>query len=1620
MGKLKLLGDVVEGGLNAIKAAKRTTNEQKAAEKYAAGAQYADPLEPATMRMSEALGNAGAEGKTLNFTEADRSRVFGSNRGGVGFSGLQHYSLPHKEANTVWGFGKKSVAEKKVKQNDPEKSLITTFVGSPTQHKSNSVVIGDAIKEFQKSVKQGDVPREQIMLMNKRLNEITDAKTGAKVFEDGFDLTDPSALSVANTFSRRAAVGDVMLGLGVKGPMSRLDFKKKFPNTKFVDGSNIENILKRETDPDLVNAGTYDVGNRLFVMDGKIIERPDLNEAFPSQVTGYDLGMKYQLVPPNKAMRDFYKARENRLDKNQKPSPVSYYDLARAEPSQFVDEDYLTFLQKEGYKKGGAVHDFDSQEASERVKARIEKYKGGGEVTHHWDEPHNVERFHRKMEMHKATGGLTLKPPTLRMAGGGMLGKGMAKLGKRLMADPTESAVTSARRGERTANEKGGNTIIKETGGNWLGGSVEQSLFELKRPDRATGGRKNPKESMAEMKATYPPDVLATMSPETKQYVELAMQDLNRKIALNDWVDSNLTKYVKKQMGTADDPVRKLAEEGIVHMPTEQVGINRYKAPAHREKYKGQQLGQSDAAKAWEDSADVAINPIQLRDVPESYREPWMDKASPDTKITHLSGNFETTGLGFDHILDVLRADVAEGRIRPEQLNKVSMEQAVRRTYEFDQEMARKSAEAQFKVTEGMPVKKEYPEGYKWVQLAPSKELPKGYSTLLDDVTGSYKVVDENGKEAFPRKPNNLGHINVPFFKTPDEAIADALKRDPRLADALKYEGETMGHCVGSYCPDVLEGKSRIFSLRDSKGEPHVTIETQPRSLSTWDDVTAAVGPEEAKKLWKEFDDIGGNNMSDVGQGFDMFIKQKGIQAPEKIVQIKGKGNAKPKEEYLPFVQDFVRGDNWSDVGDFKNTGLLQPYEVIGGETLKALKAKGIPIPKYLTKEEADELGKQAIRASDIPTIDEAAKLLPPAEGMANGGGILKYTTLRMGKGGLLGKGAKALAGAMKGAEVMPAVEREANLAKFLEPSKVSQRLYHGTTATEGGKGQEAIRRIKPSKEGALGSGVYMTPSTPHASSYTGIPNDEALEAMRLGGDYTKKMADQFMADRVTGRLREGQAGGNMLPVHAQIRNPLIIGKSGRNIDPAADALMSLGMDEASAIRLVERAFEEKGNIGKQIQARAQAQGYDGIMQYRGDDLSEVVSYNPNAVKSAIGNRGTYDINLPDLGKAKGGSILKHTTLRNRNTTQSQPNRFSDGGKSEMKATPRKKGYGVASDVLKGVHEFASKPFGYENPPVEFISELLGIPAASRVLDKLSYGEPITNAGKANVPLIPDDTFDAATALLGGLGTASKLAKPLAKGAKYLPKNLPVGLSIKSVGDGPFGAPSIIIPSKVGNVKEAARQSKGDYGARRVERAADEIPNLEKLYKEEALKEAFTGDNAKGLMTINPADFEKYAQELSKKTSVGPKAAELAKQGEIDKHTVPTDEYIKYLQQVGAFEHLPYLNLFKDEVGLPTKAKILGHEGRHRNRALADRGDTASLVQVNPRGDLREGMPRSTQEEFIEALKQELDSANRLVLPEVDGSYRRPPIKIPDIYAKGGPILKHTTLRNRRANQRVR
>jgi hypothetical protein len=795
--------------------------------------------------------------------------------------------------------------------------------------------------------------------------------------------------------------------------------------------------------------------------------------------------------------------------------------------------------------------------------------------------------------------------------------------------------------------------VVKGKGGNWIERTVEQSVKPLKSETIAgeTPAQRIPRHE----------ELLKdpTLTPESRQTVERMLGQERQRAALDNWIDRNLVNYIKKEMGTPEDPVRKLAEEGITHkadlvediwgqvslIPEKSTRVQRHMAG-----FPASGMGQSDLAKRWENLSDEAISsrtagdiqrtmeslPLaqeaerrfkdKQADVAKKFEEklknsgiysdkqmevlnqktpigdkaiilqdkeyetlqnewwningmvdrinyelgtknPWIMKLDPNTPL------YTTTygDLGFDHVVDVLREDLQTGRIRPEQLNKVSMEQAVKRAYEYDQEKVKEAARAAIQQQEGLPVVKEYPEGYKWLEL---------------------------------------------HNKT------DAKKTE----EALSYEGKTMGHCVGSYCPEVLEGKTQIFSLRDSKGEPHVTIEVVPKYIDPrdWffnqsDDVVDQIKKETSKQPTQQ-------EMADVIRRHPKY-QEDVANAPKNIVQIKGKGNQAPKEDYLPFVQDFVTSGNWSKINDVRNAGLRRYTDVFNDAEQRMIEALNLPVPDHhwLTGDQIQTLHNAIVPKGKRLKYDAYGNI--KGEGFAKGGLVSDTDTIKarlteqgmpedkafmqalklanevqMAKGGLAGlknlPAAAKAAKTVKPVEILSPEQSQANLQRLLEESAIKQRLFHGTTASEGGKGEEAIKTLKPSKEGALGSGAYLTPAPDYAGGYA-----------------------------------EG-AGGNVLPVYVQMKNPLILEGKG---DPMVEALIKLGMDQEKASRVVERAYENKGYIGKEVESRARAAGYDGLMQYRDGTLSEVVSYNPNAIKSAIGNRGTYDITSPELSKAKGG-----------------------------------------------------------------------------------------------------------------------------------------------------------------------------------------------------------------------------------------------------------------------------------------------------------------------------------------------------------------------------------------------
>jgi len=463
--------------------------------------------------------------------------------------------------------------------------------------------------------------------------------------------------------------------------------------------------------------------------------------------------------------------------------------------------------------------------------------------------------------------------------------------------------------------------VIKAPGGNWLSGSVEDALKGLKAPMRRP--------------ERVGPDVI------TDDIWNAYLKDSPDQ-ALNQFIDKQLTRYVKNDMATERDPIRALAEQGVLHVNPEQLNFR----PETHGKYleEGQTaVAKSPAAKAWEGSSDLKVFKNKAGDfvsgdswIPDTnatsntvQKNPWLVKVAPETDVHGVAEpRALPADLGFDHLIDELRNATNPNSglpqhllLDPASLNRVSVPQAVQRVADINAWREAQKAEANSKIANNAAtvLHKEYPDaatnpkGLRWVEL-------KAVERTSDNVPASMKAEYE---------------YQLSRGLTPDQALLE-IKRDighPELADALKYEGDTMGHCVGGYCGDVANGSSRIFSLRDAKGQPHVTIETAPS---------------------------GSNKVSDL---------QAGTPTDYNIIQIKGKANRKPNDEYLPFVQDFVKSGNWPDVGDLQNTGLVHKNQ------FPMINDTDVALPEGQT----------------YFTLDEIRKLRPDAnlpQGYADGGAV--------------------------------------------------------------------------------------------------------------------------------------------------------------------------------------------------------------------------------------------------------------------------------------------------------------------------------------------------------------------------------------------------------------------------------------------------------------------------------------------------------------------------------------------------------------------------------------------------------------------------------------------------------
>ena len=717
-------------------------------------------------------------------------------------------------------------------------------------------------------------------------------------------------------------------------------------------------------------------------------------------------------------------------------------------------------------------------------------------------------------------------------------GRGAEQVGRKL-----ESAMEPVVKG---ALERGGlpremimamgantqSNVIKPKGGNWIGGDVEKALDPLITKG-VISNREVPYgpefdaaivQRIADLKETASMPGYTGGAGRVAKMLEDDLQDAvsnqNRvkDAAINKWVQSNLTNYVKKEMGTPEDPVRKLAEQDISHLPQDLQNIEMTWTPEDLAKtrkrfgFPEEETATNPTAKMWEQMADEMIAPSRATEFGEKARQqnPWLEKLnSYDTVYETMRGMPQA--LKFDHIIDVLREDIAAGRIRPEQLNKVSMEQAVRRTYEYDQELARKMEAARQTSRAELPVYKEYPEGLKWVEL--------------------------NRPGDFAAESDAMGH-SVRGYEPP--------KGHPDWVEGSSDSGSS-SYGLGGW-EAIKSGDAKVYSLVDAKGEPHVTIEVGKERPTKAD---LEKQPQEVQdEFQRRFDNWVNNidyrpNPEETRRETELLFRNMNIPTSERINQIKGKQNAKPKDDYLPFVQDFVKGGNWSDIGDFKNTGLIRE----GGQIMTPA-------------EHADWLLKE-LGADTYNELGLGAK--PPLAGMKRGGKVsisnnpdtmmLELNNQKM-KNGVpaYGAGKAVTKQALKAAkpEVMKASEALGRIEG--RPLKITQadRTKVGGGYL-GGPGFSGLQLTEPEYRAAEAAWAVQNAGTAKTILGGGKDGDNAVYAAMLGTP-TQHQSNQMVFDKLLGDFKKAAKRGELTPELRDLINMRLaasVDKKGNPVFPA-------------------------------------------------------------------------------------------------------------------------------------------------------------------------------------------------------------------------------------------------------------------------------------------------------------------------------------------------------------------------------------------------------------------------------------------------------------------------------------
>lgn len=214
----------------------------------------------------------------------------------------------------------------------------------------------------------------------------------------------------------------------------------------------------------------------------------------------------------------------------------------------------------------------------------------------------------------------------------------------------------------------------------------------------------------------------------------------------------------------------------------------------------------------------------------------------------------------------------------------------------------------------------------------------------------------------------------------------------------------------------------------------------------------------------------------------------------------------------------------------------------------------------------------------------------------------------------------------------------EANKAKFLESSKVKERLYHGTN--------KDIRSFDPAKSHRFTA--WFTDDPEHANKFV------AGGRRNMGAKATR--------------------GSSIYPVHLSLKNPLDLTKyppgsfvsmrevlAHANLPHDEKALQKIAGEALSSkyagvsssipdpVAYLVKNYSEEKRINDMLENPAllsalKSGGFDSIKSVE-NGANIYAALHPTQIKSAVGNRGTYDPTNPDITKAAGGIVKEKVTI---------------------------------------------------------------------------------------------------------------------------------------------------------------------------------------------------------------------------------------------------------------------------------------------------------------------------------------------------------------------------------------